>query len=129
MVSNVKALVMFPSVKLVLTRADFATPGPVAILFPVLIATRQPSDSPSPSAAALIPLASVLPHRERFILHRLPERPLPHNRPGLVTGSPLLRSPTVEVRGLPGYWAVLFERAPVKHPAGGSTASPSLSTP
>lgn len=88
----------------------------LASLRPVLVAIPQPSDSPSPSSAALIPLAGALPQRERFILDRLPERPLPHNRRGLISGSPLYRSLTVEVRGLPGFWAILLRACPGQTP-------------
>ena len=64
--------------KFVSTRADFAPSGPVATPFPDLVATPQPSDSPAPSVAALVPLAHDLPQRRRLVL----------NRPGLPPSTP-----------------------------------------
>ena len=43
-----------------------------------------------------------------------------------ITGSPLNRNLPRRDKGLPGYWAVLFVRAVVQHPAGYGPSSPLL---
>ena len=81
----------------------------------------QPSDSLPPSAAAPVPLASGLPRCGRLFCASWAddtcarERVVRRRR---VTGSPRRRDVSRRGEGLPGYWAVLFVRAVVEHPAG-----------
>lgn len=85
----------------------------------------RPSNSLSPSAAAPVPLAFGLP-RER-VLVRSRARRTPADSALAGDGSPALRYTGVfswRDQGLPGYWAVLFARAAVEHPARPVTASP-----
>ncbi len=73
--SNVNALSMVPSVKLVSTRVDLARSGPATTPFPDVSATTQPSDSLAPSVATLVPLVSDLPQRWTLVLNRPCMRP------------------------------------------------------
>jgi len=49
------------------TRAAFARPGPDASPFPEVAATLQPSESPAPSVAAPVPLATAY-HGQTLVL-------------------------------------------------------------
>ena len=109
--------------KITPTRAAFARPGPGTIPFPDVKARMQPSDS-----LIAIGLGSGHPLPSAYLVAGA--RSMPQLRPPAcasrrhaarrrrVTGSPQARSLTRRNEGLPGFWAVLFERAVVVDPAG-----------
>ena len=88
---DVNAPVMGPFETLTPTRAAFARPGPGANPFPDVLARMQPSDSLPP-------------------VGRGSGRPWP-------VAYPVPRA-TRRKKGLPGAWAVLFQRAVGSDPAG-----------
>ena len=92
--------------------------------FPCVIATTRSSDSPDPSAFALVPLAQAYHGGNACSWPRRSRIPLRRRVGVLVTGSPFHRILSVGNRGLPGCWVVLFLRAAVKHPAGSAAVSP-----
>jgi hypothetical protein len=85
----------------------------------------QPSDSPVASAGTPVSLARGLPRVRTLVLSRPGVRPW---TPGASEAwVRVLRRPALTPwtsRGLPGYWAALFTRAVVVHPASGSAALP-----
>ena len=81
----------------------------------------QPSDSLPPSAPTPVPLAGGLPRCGRlFYAHGADDTCARQHvvRRRRVTGAPRHRDWSRRGEGLPGYWAVLFVRAMVEHPAG-----------
>ena len=81
----------------------------------------QPSDSLPPSATAPVPLAGGLPRCGRLFCAPWADDTcarLRAVRRRRVTGSPPNRGVSRRGEGLPGYWAILFVRALVEHPAG-----------
>ena len=81
----------------------------------------QPSDSLPPSATAPVPLAMTYPDAGACSAPPGPTTRAPDNVSCVGDHSPALRKTGISSRrgeGLPGFWAVLFVRALVEHPAG-----------
>jgi len=86
----------------------------------------SPPTSSPPSAAASVPLANGLPRCRSLFCARRACACQHAARRRRVTGSPQDRIPSRRGEDLPGYWAVLFVRAVVEHPAGYDPSSPLL---
>jgi hypothetical protein len=86
----------------------------------------SPPTSSPPSAATSVPLVGGLPrYRSLFFAGRA--CPCQHAaRRRRITGSPKDRVSSRRGEDLPGYWAVLFVRAMVEHPAGYDLSLPLL---
>jgi len=84
----------------------------------------SPPTSPPPSVATSVPLANGLPRCRRLFFAGRACACQHAARRRRVTGSPQHRVPSRRGEDLPGYWAVLFVRAVVEHPAGYDPSSP-----
>src|SRR6266852_3014915 len=123
---QVEAWLMFPSRGSYPTRAAFAPPasgGPPRFLTSSLVCSP-----PTPllrRPALRVPLAVGLPRCERcFWTGRACVRRRLARRRRLGPGPPPTPHEPWTDRGLPGYWAVLFKRAAVVHPASEDAPSP-----
>ena len=121
---------MCPQLRLTSARAAFARSGPRATAFPDVFVLCSPPTPSSPSAATpIVPRQRPTPARRTCSSpsHRYPREPKRHRR-HFYPGSPPAGSVPRRVEGLPGAWAILFERAGVDHPAGCDRPSPALGT-
>ena len=106
------------------TRAAFARPGPGTIPFPDVKARMQPSDSLIPFGLGYgLPLPSAyLAAGARSCCPRQPAACAPAGTLRVGDGSPALSAKSGSItrrnQGLPGFRAILFERAVVVDPAG-----------